>query len=160
MTFPPSARNYLIKALGGTPDVLEFLLKDLAPDNPLWDYSPDPVRFSLREVVAHLGDWEAIWCERVTRTRDESRPFLPSIDEGQLAITHDYKYVDPLRSLAKFREGRAELVILLDSLNGPDWDRLCEREFVGPLTMQMMASYVLSHDGYHLHQVVEWLAKA
>ena len=158
MTFPPSARNYLIKALAGTPDVLGCLLKDLGPDDPRWDYSPDPLRFTLREMVAHLADWEPIWQQRIERTRDESRPFLPSIDEGDIAVSGDYKHRDPLKSVDLFRAGRANLVKVLNSLSNSDWEKLAEREFVGPLTMQMMAGYILSHDGYHLHQVVEWLS--
>lgn len=160
MTFPPSARNYLIKALAGMPNVLDRLLMDLGPDDPRWDMSPDPLRFSLREVVAHIADWEPIWLERFTRTQGESRPFLPSVDEGQLAIANDYKHQDPIQNLARYRKGRAELVKFLDTLEGADWSKLAEREFVGPLTMQMMASYVLSHDGYHLSQIVEWLSKS
>jgi len=159
MTYPPSARNYLIKALAGMPDVFDKLLLELGVDHPVWDICPDPVRFSLREVMAHLADWEPIWVNRVCRTRDETRPFLPSIDEGQLAIAGDYKNRDPHESLARFREGRAKLVSTLDGLAATDWERVAEREFVGPLTMQMLATYVLSHDGYHLHQVVEWLPK-
>ena len=157
MTFPASARNYLLKALAGTPDVLEQLLANRAVDDPLWDFSPDPVRFTLRQVMAHLADWEPIWKERFERTRDESRPFLPSIDEGQMEIDLDYSHQNPLENLRRFRAGRAEFVKVLDSLETADWDRPCEREFVGPLTLQMMAGYVLSHDGYHLQQVATYL---
>ena len=157
MNFPPSAQNYLIKALKGTPTVLERLVKDHGPEDPIWDFSPDPLRFSLREVVAHLADWEPIWLERFTRANTESRPFLPSVDEGQLAITGDYKHRDPVACVAAYKSGRIKLVSYLESLGTADWNKIAEREFVGPLTIQMMATYVLSHDGYHLAQVVEWL---
>jgi len=157
MTYPPPARNYLIKALGGMPDVFDHLLSGLGPDDPRWDKSPDPIRFTLREMAAHLADWEPIWAERLCRVRDETRPLLPSIDEGQLAIANDYKHQAPLESLHRFRAGRAKVVGILNDLSSPDWEKVAEREFVGPLTMQMLASFVLSHDGYHLHQVVEWL---
>ena len=158
MTFPTPARNYLLKALAATPDILERLLIGRGSDDPIWDRSPDPIRFTLREMVAHLADWEPIWTERFVRTRDESRPFLPSIDEGQLAAARDYSHQDPIPNLARFRAGRQELVKVLDGLSNTDWDRVCEREFVGPLTLQMMATFVLSHDGYHLQQVVQWLS--
>ena len=157
MTFPLSARNYLIKALSGTPVVLDQLLKGRTVNDPIWDLRPDPVRFTLRELLAHLADWEPIWLERFVRMRDESRPFLPSVDEGQLAISNGYGQLDPLQSLARFKSGREAVVKMLDGLTIADWDRTGERESVGPLTLQMMASYVLSHDGYHMLQVVEWL---
>lgn len=147
----------MLKALSGSPAVLEQLLKGRTVEDPIWDFKPDPVRFSLRELLAHLADWEPIWLERFIRMRDESRPFLPSVDEGQIAAARGYSNLDPIHSLARFRVGREDLVKMLDTLSTSDWDRTGEREFVGPLTLQMMASYVLSHDGYHLLQVVEWL---
>jgi uncharacterized damage-inducible protein DinB len=109
--------------------------------------------------LAHLADWEPIWVERVSRVRDETNPLLLSVDEGHLAEFHDYSHQDPLENLDRYKAGRIELVKVLDGLAQTDWERTCEREFVGPLTMQMLASYVLSHDGYHMHQVVEWLAE-
>ena len=157
MNFPASARNYLLKALAGTPDVLEQLLGDRTANDPIWDFCPDPVRFTLREVVAHLADWEPIWQERFERARDGSRPFLPSVDEGVMAVDRDYRHQNPIENLKRFREGRMAVVKVLDGLSTADWDRTCEREFVGPLTIQMMAGYVLSHDGYHLQQVASYL---
>jgi hypothetical protein len=160
MTYPPPARNYLIKALAGTPSVIERLLMDLGVNDPRWDVGPDPERFSLREAIAHLADWEPIWLGRVTRIRTEEKPFLPSIDEGELAIANDYAHQDPLANLNRYRAGRADLVKELQELNHEDWSKECDREFVGMLTMQMFASLILSHDGYHTAQVVEWLSKA
>ena len=158
MIFPAPARLYLLKALAGTPSVFEKLLSDLGPDDPKWDTKPDPERFSLREVIAHLADWEPIWLGRVNRIRTESNPFLPSIDEGELATLNDYLHQDPIENLRCYRSGRAELVTTLAQLSDEDWNKQCDREFVGILSMQMFASLILSHDGYHTAQVVEWLA--
>jgi len=160
MNYPAPARKYLLIALAGTPDVFEQLVSNLGPGDPRWDSTPDSERFSLREVFAHLADWEPIWLGRVARISTESKPFLPSIDEGELAIKNDYKHQDPLANLARYRAGRAELVKSLQDLTDECWSKECDREFVGELTMQMFASLILSHDGYHTSQVVEWLTRA
>ena len=52
---PSLARIYLISALEGTPDVLNGFLAPLGPEDQRWDFRPDPERFTLREVVAHLA---------------------------------------------------------------------------------------------------------
>ena len=158
MQFPKPARNYLLKALAGNPAVLKRILGNIPADSPVWDSKPDPERFSLKEVLAHLADWEPIWKERFERLRDENHPFLQSIDEGELAITNNYAEQDPLANLARFAEGRVALVKVLETLTDTDWEQTGNREFVGPLTTQMLACLVLSHDGYHLHQAVEWTA--
>jgi hypothetical protein len=157
MAFPPAARNYLLKALTGNPAVLAKLLEGIASNDPIWDQRPDPERFTLREVLAHWADWEPIWKGRFERLRDEDNPLLESIDEGQLVIDNDYANQDPIANVQRFAEGRVELVALLASLNDSDWNRPGHREFVGDITILSLATLILSHDGYHMHQVVQWL---
>ena len=94
---------------------------------------------------------------RFERMRDEESPFLESIDEGQLVIDHDYAHQDPIAHIARYKEGRVQLVDLLSTLDEPTWDKTGDREFVGLLTVQMLAGLIQSHDGYHLIQVVKWL---
>ena len=64
---PAAVRKYLLSALAGTPVVADRLLLDVHADDPRWDFRPEPDRFTLREVVAHLADWEPIHLERLTR---------------------------------------------------------------------------------------------
>ena len=74
--FHPYIRNYLLAGLAATPDILDALLKDAADDSPLWDARPDLERFTIREALAHLADWEPIWQARIIRIRDEDSPEL------------------------------------------------------------------------------------
>jgi uncharacterized damage-inducible protein DinB len=155
MPLPTPARDYLLKALAAQPIVLDELIKDASAD--AWDNRPDPARFSLREVLAHLADWEPIWLERVQRIAKGDNPFLPSIDEAQMVIENDYASADPRQSAARYQSGRAELVDYLSRVPNEAWDMSGDREFVGTVTLQQLATMALSHDGYHMRQVVEWL---
>lgn len=157
MPLPLKAREYLLYALEGTPDVLDGFLQDLAPDDPLWDARPDPQRFTLREIVAHLADWEPINLGRMHRIRTESEPTLPDIDEGQLVIENDYAHSVPHVSLKRFRDGRVTLVALLRSLEEADWQKRAHRVTIGPITLEAQAVLVAGHDGYHTRQVAQWL---
>lgn len=154
---PPAAMHYVMLAIEGTPAVLESLLKDAAHNDPVWDFRPDLQRFTLREVVAHLADWEPIFLERIVRIRDEDKPFLPDIDEGEMAITNDYAHSDAHVSLRRFREGRAQLSAALRALPAAAWERVGHRDKIGDLTLEDMAVFVMAHDGYHTRQVAEWL---
>jgi Mycothiol maleylpyruvate isomerase N-terminal domain. len=154
---PPYARDYLLSALEGAPSVIDRLLADLGPGDPLWDRRPDPDRFTLREVVAHLADWDPIFTERLARTRDEDHPFLPDVDEGQVALDRNYAESDPRESQSRFRAGRAALVSLLRALPPDAWARAAEKENVGTLTIETQVTLICAHDGHHARQVVEWL---
>jgi uncharacterized damage-inducible protein DinB len=157
---PPAGYKYLLAGLEGTPDLLDHLLKALPADDPRWDHRPDPQRFTLREVVAHLADWDPIFLERATRMRDEDEPFIKDIDEGQVAIDNDYEHSDPHASLARFRAGRAALIAFLRALPEAARERVGHRELVGSITIEGQAVLILGHDGYHTHQIVQWLKSA
>jgi len=151
-------RKYVITALAGTPEVVSALLKDMLPDDPLWDARPHPERFTLREVMAHLADWDEIWLGRVRRITTEESPVLPDIDEGQIAIEHDYEHQDPLQNLQRFTHTRTTLISTLRDLPDDAWDRIGVRPpLIGAVSLESLAAMVLGHDGYHTQQVAQWI---
>ena len=154
---PPGPKAYLLKALAGTPDVVESLLRGLDHDSAKWDVRPEPERFTLREIIAHLADWESIWLDRAKRTRDENTPVLPNKDEVQYAIDNNYAKSDPLANIVRFRAGRAALCDCLLSLTDSDWQRIAQRELLGPMNLEEQTILILAHDGYHTSQIAQWV---
>ncbi len=154
--FAPYIKRYLISSLEGTPSVLSALVADIAADSTVWDARPDPDRFTLREMIAHLADWEPVCRARIERTRAEERPFLPNWDEEQASVIGDYAHTNPHEALLWFMERRAATAVLLSSLSDEEWHRVAERENVGELSIVEQANNILAHDGYHLRQCVEW----
>ena len=135
--------------------------KSTPDDSPAWDARPDPERFTIREALAHLADWEPIWQARIIRIRDEDSPELPNVDEEQMALDHNYAQQDPRANLLSFRKERKLLLHLLESLPDSAWDRIGSRTpGVGPISLEAMAVMILGHDGYHAHQVITWLGAA
>jgi uncharacterized damage-inducible protein DinB len=154
---PPYIKKYFLTALNTTPDLLEAFLKPVPADDPRWDRRPDPERFTLREIVAHLADWEPIFTSRMERTVNEDVPVIADIDEGQIALDHDYAHQDPQAGLARFRTARAALAVFLSGLSDTDWSRVAIKEPHGQVTLERQAVQVLAHDSYHLGQIVQWL---
>lgn len=152
---PETIRNYVLHGLRATPDVIERLLKDATAAD--YDRRPDPERFTIREVVAHLADWDPIWTERVELIARQDRPQLPDYDEGQLAIERDYAHADVAQQLARFRAGRERLMAALRDLPPEAWDRPGLRAW-GEVTVATLMEMVLGHDGYHMKQICDWLA--
>ena len=156
---PEKVYHYLLIDLASAPDVLTVLLAGVT--NPSdWDRKPDPDRFSLREMVAHLADWEGVFLGRLKQTRDEENAVLQGLDEGQVAIDHDYAHADPPECLARYRARRTEIVALLRGLSPALRERVGRHTEVGPISLAAQAVLIAAHDGYHRQQTVSYLSKS
>jgi len=152
---PDKVQEYLLHDLEATPDVFDALLESVPA--MVYDRRPDPERFTLREVLAHLADWEDVFRGRLIQTRDQENATLIGLDEGQIALDHDYAHADPAESLARFRQGRGKSLALLHSLTPAQWDRTGQNTEIGPITLAEQVVLIAGHDGYHLQQVAQWL---
>ena len=151
---PKKTYSYLLIDLDSGPDVLAALLA--AGAGPaVWDSRPDPDRFTLREMVAHLADWEGVFLQRLTQTRDEENAILQGLDEGQVAIDHDYAHADPQECLARYHAGRTRIVSFLSGLSPGQWERVGTHTELGPISLTAQAVLIAAHDGYHRQQVLD-----
>jgi len=142
--------------LSATAPVMKRLLEINSVD---WDSRPEPDRFNLREMLAHLADMEMVWVERVQAILDapgEAR--MPGKDPDVLARQNNYESLDPRDSLAWFETGRQALLKTLEALAEEQWDWTGTHEEFGRMSVFQLTQFVLGHDGYHLKQVVEWTA--
>ena len=155
---PEKVYRYLLLDLASAPDVLGKMLETVT-DPSVYDKRPDPERFTLREVLAHLADWDVVFLGRLKQTRDDDHPTLVGIDEGQVAVDNDYAHVDFAASLARFKANRAALVAFLQALSPAQWERVGNHTELGPVTLSAQAVLIAVHDGYHREQVVSWLSK-
>jgi len=151
---PERVRTYLTHGLAATPHTMTALLAGV-PEAAL-DARPDPDRFTLREVICHMADWDGVWRERLVKIATEDEPVLPGYDEGQWAIDHDYAHQDVAAQLTRLAAARAELVAYLRSVDTPTWQRLGRHGEIGPVTFLELASLVLGHDGYHVQQILDY----
>jgi len=155
---PTAACAYIAVALDHTPATLAALVSHLPADSPVWDARPEPDRFSLREIVAHLADWDAVWRERFERTRDEDHPLLLRPVPDERAQEQGYAHADPAECLTRFRERRTALTGWLRALPEDAWTRLAHLDRMGDIPLEGLAALALGHDAYHLRQAAEWLA--
>lgn len=150
---PQHVRRYLLIDLESGPEVLARLLRGFTD----WDARPDSARFSPREMLAHLADWEAVFLTRLTDTRDDEDAVLQGLDEGQVALDNDYAHADPAECLSRYASGRAAIVSLLGGLAPEQWERVGRHTELGPVTLETQAVLIAAHDGYHRRQALDWL---
>ena len=151
----PYVFHYLVSsALTGNPALIENALKDLKAEEV--DFRPDPERFTIREIMCHLADWEVVFLERMQRICAEEVPLLPNLDEGQMVIDNDYAHQDTVEQIRLFVERRAKMVAFLNGRSAEDWLRVGNRPEIGMISLHELANIVALHDIYHLQQIVQW----
>ncbi|MCW3062599.1 MAG: DinB superfamily [Capsulimonas sp.] len=154
--FPYHVHKYLMGAIAGTPDLFEYLLQDMTEDEA--DFRPDPERFTLREAITHVADWDEVFTGRLMQTLEDDYPTLVGLDEGQVAIDRDYAHADWKAQLALLRERRLRMSHLLRNLNAADWERTGNHTENGKMTIADQAVMVAVHDNYHLRQIADFRA--
>jgi hypothetical protein len=155
---PEKARLYPLSALESTPVVMEAIIGDRDSADPLWDFRPDQNRFTLREALAHCADWDEIFLGRLKRTVNEDTPTLPDVDEGAIAVEHNYAAQDPLQNLERWKSNRAVLVNYIKGLRNEDFARTGHKPPLGEISIEGWLSLMNGHDMYHLRQAVDYIA--
>jgi hypothetical protein len=117
---------------------------------PSWDGVPSE-SFTAIEQICHVRDIEIDgYHVRFRRLLEEDQPGLASIDSYAVARDRDYAGASPVEVFRRFRQGRAETVKLLASLDDAQWARRGVFEGYGPVTVRGLAHFLCSHDQQHL----------
>lgn len=142
---------YLTNVLPHSPEILKRLI--LKIDSSKLDIPTYPGRFSVREVVAHLAEWEPILLERMQKALLESGSQVRGRDEGEMAVAGRYSETDIDERLNAFSESRSRTVDFLKSVKPDEWERFVVHSERDKQTLYDQANLLLGHDIYHLEQV-------
>ena len=118
-----------------------------------FDVRPDPERFSFREVIAHLADWEPIMLGRIKAAVETPGSTVQPYDEWQWAIDHDYASQDPREKLEDFRKARAETTDYVTKIPREKMANTVIHPERGTLTAADIAHTLVCHDLYHIVQL-------
>lgn len=146
---------YLLTGLQFTPIVAERIFSQIDPSR--WDERLDPERFTPREAIAHMADWEPIMRERVKIAAQEPGSTMPAYDESQRAIDNHYSETDPLEQLSIWKRERNTTLKYLGSLSGDIWNNAATHPERGAVTADDLSQTITSHDVYHLEHLTEFL---
>jgi uncharacterized damage-inducible protein DinB len=124
-----------------------------------YDEKTDPNRFTLREALAHLADWEPIFLQRVKAGVDKPGAEVKGIDESQRAIDQNYQDWDVKESLRKFAQARTETVRYLNALTPEQWQSTVTHNEKGAMTTYDQANMLLGHDIYHFEHASQFVGE-
>lgn len=147
--------TYLIKGLAAGPAIVERLVA-LVPESR-YDEKTDPGRFSFREAMAHLAEWDLINLDRLRRGVQEPGCTVQGFDESQKAIDGNYQATDPVEQARLFAERRKDVVAFVKSLTPEDWTKIYYHSERGEQTVHDQAVNILGHDTYHIEHFTQYL---
>ena len=124
-----------------------------------FDVRPDPDRFSFREVVAHLADWEPILRGRLETAVNTPGATIAAYAEGARAEEMGYRSWNVSESAGKFLAERRKTQAWLKTLKPEDWDKSVVHPERGVLTVRDLANMLLGHDLYHIEHLTQYLSE-
>ena len=148
---------YLLPVLELTPKTLERLISQVPEKR--YDELTDPNRFTLRQAVAHLADWEPIFLQRIQAGVDKPGAEVFGMDESQRSVDKNYDSWDIKESLRTFAERRAQTVRYLQGLTAEQWQTTVRHNEKGPMSAYDQANMLLGHDIYHLEHASQFLGE-
>ncbi|AIE85187.1 DinB family protein [Fimbriimonas ginsengisoli] len=146
---------YMFKGLELAPAAVQRIVAQV-PESA-YDSKRDPERFTFREAIAHLADWEPINIDRLRQGVENPGCTVPGYDEGQRAIDLNYAVLDPKQQAEQFAKDRKATLAYLKTLSDEDWAKVYYHSERGRQTVLEQAIAILGHDMYHLEQFTEYL---
>ena len=140
-----------LKVQAATPKKLEQLMKRV-PHRKLMR-RPDPGKWSIGEIVAHLADDELVCAYRIRKILEEPGTAIQSFDQDKWAATGKYAQCDPKQSLELFRTLRQANLTLLKSIDKRQWNQHGVHAERGIESIAAIAKHFACHDLNHLKQI-------
>ena len=149
--------HYLFRGLQASPKIVAAFAREVSPRR--YDEKVDPDRFSFREAVAHLADWEVVFHERIRLGAQHPGATLITYEPDDRAAEHGYESADVERSAALFAERRAFTVELAHGLSQDQWSNALEHPEHGRMTIYELLNMMIGHDLDHLEHLSRYLGE-
>ena len=117
------------------------------------DFVPEPGKWSIRQIVAHLADAEIVATMRLRQIIAENNPKLEAFDQDAWTRNLDYARRKPSQSLETFRRIRGENYELLKELPESAFERAGLHSERGRVTLQQFLQGYAEHAESHAAQL-------
>src|SRR5215203_208536 len=115
---PEERSDFIAKYAGGYDEVMDAL-----NGFPTDSLSAHPIagKWSVREIIHHLGDSESTSAWRLRKLLVEDNPLIQGYDQDQFATRLRYNDRDMAPALEAFRSARESTVQVLNLMTEEDW---------------------------------------
>jgi uncharacterized damage-inducible protein DinB len=123
------------------------------------DAQPIPGKWSTRQVVCHVADFEPIYADRMKRAIAENQPTVFSGDPDVFAAGLAYDDRDLEEELQLIESVRKHMARILRTLNADGFQRICIHSEEGPITVETLLQRMNKHIPHHIKFIEEKKAK-
>jgi hypothetical protein len=114
---------------------------------------PIPGKWSVREIVHHLGDSETTCAWRLRKLLVEDNPLIQGYDQDQYATRLHYNERDMAPALEAFRYARVSTMQLIPLMSEDDWQRAGTHSESGRYTTEDWLQIYAAHAHNHAAQI-------
>jgi DinB family protein len=140
-----------IKVQRSTAAKLKKLTRGLTSKQLKW--KPEPGKWSIAEILAHLADTEIVASWRMRSVIGENGITIQPFDQDAWASAFQYGKRDVARSLATFRLLRENNLAMLKEIPRETWDNYGMHLERGKETIAHLARMFAGHDTNHVLQI-------
>ena len=140
-----------IKVQRTTAAKLKKAIGGLTPTQLKW--RPQPGKWSIAEIIAHLGDTEIVASWRMRSVIGENGITIQPFDQDAWASAFEYQERDARRSLELFRILRENNLAMLKEISPATWENYGMHLERGKETIAHLARMFAGHDTNHVLQV-------
>jgi uncharacterized damage-inducible protein DinB len=119
------------------------------------DAAPIPGKWSTRQVVCHIADFEPVYADRMKRALAEDEPTIFGGDPDAFATRLAYDQRDIEEDLQMIESVRKHMARILRSLAPDDFQRKVHHSEAGPLTLEQLLTNITNHVPHHIKFIEE-----
>ena len=147
-----------IKVLSTTPKKLARLIEGIPPAK--LRKRPAPEKWSVAEILAHLGDVEIVIGWRIRSILGDPGTSVQAYDQNAWVVSGHYEKRDPRKSIELQRVVREANLALLKSLSPGQWKHFGQHSERGQESIEHVVRMVAGHDINHIQQIERILTPA
>jgi uncharacterized damage-inducible protein DinB len=117
--------------------------------------APIPGKWSTRQIVCHIADFEPVYADRMKWALTEDEPTVFGSDPDTFAARLAYNKRDMEEELQMIESIRKHMARILRTLNADDFQRQVNHSEVGPLTVEKLLTNITDHIPHHITFIEE-----
>jgi uncharacterized damage-inducible protein DinB len=138
----------LIAEYLGGPQLLRTAIQGMTPQQ--LDAQPIPGKWSTRQVICHIADFEPVYVDRMTRVLAQEEPTFFSGDPDLFAARLAYPARDLEEELRLIEACRNHMARILSATRPEDFARRGVHSENGPMTLEKLLWNIATHIPHHL----------
>lgn len=119
------------------------------------DATPVPGKWSTRQVVCHIADFEPVYADRMKRVIAEDEPTFFGGDPDVFAARLAYAQRDVEEELQLIEAVRRHVARILRTLPPADFERRGNHSVDGPITLATLLERITNHIPHHIRFIEE-----